>query len=123
MRTCLFCSKDISHLSIKSKYCSTKCRVAFSRIHKAEKEVAPVVTIDEKLCSGCDGTDCRAGFVPNWKRAGFKSREQAVKSILEMLLDDQESIIGRGFSEELPITLGDTQVILRGKNPGRKKDK
>ena len=60
---------------------------------------------------------------PAWKQLGWKSKVEAWKKIIDGLFKHKDSIINRGFSEEVPFTLGKHQIILKGKNPGRKKDK
>lgn len=62
-------------------------------------------------------------FIPNWKSLGLKSPQEGMMHVIKQLFKDKDSIIARGFSSEVPFTVGDTQYILKGKNPGRKKDK
>ena len=60
---------------------------------------------------------------PNWKRLGLKSKEEGMMYVIKHLFKGKDSIIARGFSPEVVFTVGENQFILKGKNPGRKKDK
>lgn len=71
-------------------------------------------------CTGCEGT---CSFEPAWRRLGLKSKEEGIKKVFDNLFAHKDSIISRGFSEEVPITVGSNRVLLKGKNPGRKKDR
>ena len=61
-------------------------------------------------------------FTPAWKLQGWKDQGEAFKRITDYLFAHKDNIIKLGFSEEVVFTLGDTQIILKGKNVGRKKD-
>ena len=60
---------------------------------------------------------------PNWKYLGLKSKEEGIAHVMNYLFKYKDAIIARGFSPEVRFTVGDNQFILKGKNPGRKKDK
>ncbi len=62
-------------------------------------------------------------FTPNWKTMGLDGVAGALKHVADYLYKHKDSIIGKGFSNEVPFTIGDSGFILKGKNPGRKKDK
>lgn len=62
-------------------------------------------------------------FTPNWKVNGLSSPQEGILKVIQYLFKNQDHIIKLGFSSELPITVGETQYILKGKNAGRKKDK
>lgn len=47
-------------------------------------QVAQSERIDWEACAGCDGKNCPTGFIPNWKRLGFKSREAALNGSDEL---------------------------------------
>ena len=62
-------------------------------------------------------------FVPNWKLLGLKNIGEGFKLIADHLMKHKDNIIKVGFSDEVVFTLGKHQIILKGKNAGRKKDK
>ncbi len=62
-------------------------------------------------------------FVPNWKTLGWGSQASAYKHIADYLFAHKNNIIKLGFSEEVIFNVGGNQIILKGKNVGRKKDK
>ena len=66
--------------------------------------------------------DSMIGFIPLWKLNGWKESEKFTK-IFDYLFAHKDNIIKLGFSSEVPFALGDNQIILKGKNVGRKKDR
>lgn len=67
----------------------------------------------------CIDVDC---FEPAYLKTGAKNFGEAIKKIADYLFKHKDNIISRGFTEEVTFTLGQNQIILKGKNVGRKKD-
>lgn len=62
-------------------------------------------------------------FTPNWKLMGLSSSQEGMMHVIKHLFKNKEHIVKLGFNSEVPIYVGEHQFILKGKNPGRKKDK
>ncbi len=57
-----------------------------------------------------------------WEVMKWKYQERWSK-VFDYLFKHKDHIIALGFTPEVTFTLGDNQIILKGHNAGRKKDK
>lgn len=53
-------------------------------------------------------------MVPLWQER-FKSKQEAYIHIFELLKENQQRIIGKGFTPELKIQVGSMALVLKGR--------
>jgi hypothetical protein len=97
---CLFCNGSFDSERPQSKFCSGKCRVNYSRQSQGKKaEVLKKITKEEvkkveeikveiQAEVSCEANlqSSDSSFIPNWKRNGFNSKEEAmIKAINDVI--------------------------------------
>lgn len=85
---CLVCNKMFEAKRATAKFCSGACRLKYNRL--SQPQIDTLTPIPDTLttkdwhdtygkCDGCDGTNCKEGFVPNWVRIG--TRQKVLESL------------------------------------------
>lgn len=98
---CLNCNTSFDSKRPQSKYCSGKCRVAYSRKSKFQKTVAPVTqkVVDEGILKEALG------------KSSPKVGEKMSKAILA-LIKDRRAIVGKAYGDHAIFHLGNTTILL-----------
>ena len=73
MTKCLNCNNEFKAKRTDQRFCSTKCRVAFSR------------NITRNTVTTSVPNDVTSNWVPNWKRNGYKSRKAVDKALMGII--------------------------------------
>lgn len=109
---CLECGKDFIPKRSTAKFDTPACKLKYNRkklSQKIDKKEIPSKNISEPKKPPKDD------FVPNWKRQGFKTKEEGIANIFKHLEANKQKILNAGLGEEVIFTLGDRQFVLKGK--------
>lgn len=74
---CINCGKEFESQRSSAKFCSSKCRVSFSRKDSVTDSVTKVVTTP-----GNNVVTEEPPFIPNWKRNKYHNYNDALKSAI-----------------------------------------
>ena len=53
--------------------------------------------------------------MPNYLNNGYKTRGEALAGIFGLLLKNQQTIVSKGFTDDVIISMGDYKLTLHGK--------
>ncbi len=125
--TCIQCNANFEAKRSTAKFCKPAHRVAFKRA-KDQKKEGQIKKLAKKVTEGVPKVEIKdevviplfkekeekferdRGFVPNWKRAGFKSKDEAmVKAISD--------IAGLGYPNTLILWKGEAFILNATKKP------
>ncbi len=112
--TCKQCGGSFQAKRSTAKFCSSACRVAFKRDQEKKITETTKAFVKHKRVHKKEGTeetldvkvDYQPGFTPNWKKKGFKNKEEAIAHIFNCLHEKRKKILSKGVSEETPILWG-----------------
>lgn len=57
----------------------------------------------------------QSNFIPEWKRNGFKSKEDAIKGVLKYLVKNRKKLVGKSLTGTAEFQIGGKTVIIDGK--------
>lgn len=107
---CLYCDKDFPAERSTAKFCQPAHRVAFARDKMKKKDakiaelstgVAKVEDLKELPKEAEKNFDPK--FIPNWKRIGLKSKEDAVLNAIGELVKKKSSLHRLGLTDKVTI--------------------
>lgn len=120
---CKQCLKEFNTEKPKSSFCSHSCRIKFYNQVKAKgEEIKSAISNEE--CVVIDEVEVELKpsklpktneFIPNWKRIGLGSVEEAFIHILGKLKKNEKRILHKGYDNELAFEMGGYKVICKRK--------
>lgn len=113
---CYHCNKDFTSARKDTRFCSNKCRTAYFRnTKKVEISKLSVTSVtDNSVTDNSPVTDQPQAvtpsqtvtlkedvtFIPNWKRLGLKSKDEAIACALAALQQNRKSILKHSIDKE-----------------------
>jgi len=119
---CSQCGKKFQSPVSRSRFCSPACRVKYFRSQKKKGEEVTKLAVKgvrdskgEKITVKTSFRSVDKTFVPNWKRNGFKSKEEAMGHIIDCLFKNKKRILNAGVTDEVVFTYQNRVIRLKGK--------
>ena len=113
---CKNCNKEFKSSRPQSKFCSANCRVTFgrSKIQKKEDKVIELTDRGDRPIIETPATSNpdKKKFIPNWKRSGFKSKEDAVLHAIGMLMEKSKALKKHGLTDSVKIIWKDKVIEI-----------
>jgi len=119
---CSQCGKKFQSSVSRSKFCSPACRVKYFRSQKRKGEQVTKIAVKNVKDAKGEKTTVKTSFkpvdktfTPNWKRLGYKNKEEAVGHVIDCLLKNKKRILDAGVSNEATFTYQGYTIKLKGK--------
>ena len=99
MKACEGCKKEFEPKSKKARFCSSKCRKDAFMGKRTSQTIVP----EKRIVPG---------IVPNWRKKGLSSQEQAIEAIIAKLKEDSAKIHKHSLEKEVKVYWGDKKILI-----------
>jgi len=118
--TCIQCKKKFQSPVSRSKFCSPDCRIKYFRLQKRKGEEITKLAVKGVRTEKKEVVTVKSSFTPNWKRNGFKSKEEAMAHVIECLFENRKKLIDASVSGEAVFTYQNHIIRIEGKRKKKK---